>query len=356
MIVSVGEGKVLVGDNSGFVSYSTDGGDTWTKIVKQIGNTGAPVVALATDLAEEGYIYAALESADKGIYRWQVGVSPGWDTIKSSTGTGHEAYGIAMMDGALYVLTSDGSASTVHRTLSPHIPKELVGWDPMASSVGFDASPQGLKISSGSAKLWAIDPSGAALYTYLDTLLGVSPTLIGPVDAASGPMNLISGAPNSIMFTWQKPADEVSGYNLWVALDSKFDENIGSSTTGVGPAGGSIGGPTPVVSWNVAGGLFNPGTTYYWRVRVASPIRSGWSEVRSFTVEEATVTPPVVIEEQPPDEITIQPPEVIVNVPPVVEVPATQTITPAWIYVIIVIGAILVIAVIILIVRTRRAV
>jgi hypothetical protein len=102
--------------------------------------------------------------------------------------------------------------------------------------------------------------------------------------------------------------------------------------------------------------MFNPGTTYYWRIRVATPIRSGWSEVRSFTVEEATVTPPVVIEDRPPDEITVEVPDVIVNVPPTVEVPAAQTITPAWIYVIIVIGAILVIAVIILIVRTRRAV
>jgi hypothetical protein len=355
MIASVAEGEVIVGSNDGFVSYSTDAGDTWTKIVKQIGNTAAPVAMTATSLTGST-IYAALESSGAGIYRWEVGTSEAWTTIRSSTSSGYMATGIAMMEGALYVLTASSTDSIVYRSTGPHIPKDLVFFDQLASSAEFDREPSALKISGGSAKLWAIDSESSpdALYSYGDTMLGVSPTLIGPADGVSGDMNLISGAPHSVMFTWQKPGDEVTGYNLWIALDEKFDENI--SATGVGPAGGAIGGPTPVVSWNVAGGLFNPGTTYYWRVRVASPIRSGWSEVRSFTVEEATVTPPVVIEEQPPDEITIQPPEVIVNVPPVVEVPATQTITPAWIYVIIVIGAILVIAVIILIVRTRRAV
>lgn len=352
-IVSVGEGKVLVGDTTGFVSYSTDSGDTWTKIVKQIGDTAAEVVLLATDLADEGFIYAALESANTGIYRWQVGVSEAWTAIKSSTATNDKAYGIAMQEGALYVLTSDGTDSNVYRSLSPHIPKELISWATMpATGAVLDVEPQALKISSGSAKLWAIDCSTAAVYSYSDTLLGVSPALIGPTDGFADVMNLITGYPTDIMFTWQKPSDEVSWYDLWVALDPAFDECIR------GPGSAAIFGPAPVVSYNFVGSNFMPGNTYYWKVRVAGtgPIHSSWSEVRSFTIEEATVTPPVVIEDRPPEEITVEVPDVIVNVPPTVEVPAAQTITPVWIYLIIVIGAILVIAVIILIVRTRRAV
>jgi len=154
------------------------------------------------------------------------------------------------------------------------------------------------------------------------------------------------------MFTWQKPSDEVNRYDLWVAVDSKFDECIR------GPGSSSIYGPAPVASYNYVGSSFMPGYTYYWRVRVAGdgPIYSNWSEVRTFTIEEATVTPPVVIEEKPPEQITITPPEVIVNVPPTVTVPPATPVTPGWIYAIVVIGAILLIAVIILIVRTRRAV
>jgi hypothetical protein len=110
MIVSIGEGKVLVGDNGGFVSYSTDSGDTWTKILKQIGDTAAEVVLTATDLADEGYIYAALESAGKGVYRWQIGVSEAWTTIGSVS---YAAHGIVMQDGALYVSTTDGTVGNL---------------------------------------------------------------------------------------------------------------------------------------------------------------------------------------------------------------------------------------------------
>ncbi len=107
-------------------------------------------------------------------------------------------------------------------------------------------------------------------------------------------------------------------------------------------------------------------SAYYWRVKAVSGTieagdlaQSAWTYGLFITMDEPEEpTPPIVIEEAPilPDitieqpDITIQAPDIIVPLPDVVETP----ITPAWIYVIIGVGAVLVIALLVLIVRTRR--
>ncbi len=98
-------------------------------------------------------------------------------------------------------------------------------------------------------------------------------------------------------------------------------------------------------------------TAYYWRVKaVSGTIKAGdlaesaWASGVFITkAEPVEPTPPVVVEEAPPALIiTIEQPDIIVPLP------ATTPITPAWIYVIIGVGAVLVIALLVLIVRTRR--
>jgi len=94
-------------------------------------------------------------------------------------------------------------------------------------------------------------------------------------------------------------------------------------------------------------------TAYYWRVQAVSGtvaagnlLESAWSTGVFITMAEpAEELPPVVVQEQPP-----------VIIEPIVEVitPAATEITPSWIYVIIGVGAVLVIALLVLIVRTRR--
>jgi len=94
-------------------------------------------------------------------------------------------------------------------------------------------------------------------------------------------------------------------------------------------------------------------TAYYWKVKAVSGLEaegdleeSDWASGVFITKAEAEEpAPPVVVEEAPP-----------VVIEPIVEVitPATTMITPSWIYVIIGVGAVLVIALLVLIVRTRR--
>jgi hypothetical protein len=76
-------------------------------------------------------------------------------------------------------------------------------------------------------------------------------------------------------------------------------------------------------------------TRYYWHVKaIGVDTDTPWSDVGTFTTMGV-----------PPEPPTSQPPVVI---------PPAEQITPAWIWAVVIIGAILVIAVIVLIVTTRR--
>jgi hypothetical protein len=94
-------------------------------------------------------------------------------------------------------------------------------------------------------------------------------------------------------------------------------------------------------------------TTYYWRVRGTSATTTSAWTVYSFTTvaKPAEPEPPVVIEEPP------ELPDIIVEPEVIVEIPAPVEAIPAYLlWVIIGIGGVLVIALIVLIVRTRRVV
>jgi len=91
-------------------------------------------------------------------------------------------------------------------------------------------------------------------------------------------------------------------------------------------------------------------TTWYWKVRgVSDASTSEWSDVGVFTTMAAPVAPapPVTIQEVP---------DIIVEVPPITVPPAVEvTPTPTWaLLAIIIVGAVLLIGVFILIIRTRR--
>ncbi|MFH1652266.1 MAG: hypothetical protein ABID87_09245, partial [Chloroflexota bacterium] len=100
------------------------------------------------------------------------------------------------------------------------------------------------------------------------------------------------------------------------------------------------------------------GETYYWAVRSIDPVEGGWSAIANFSVATAPAapTPPVVVQQVPAPVINIPapPPAQQIVIPP--SPPPPAQIAPAYIWAVIIIGAILVIAVIILIVRTRRTV
>jgi hypothetical protein len=356
MLTSLSEGNLLAASGDGYVSYSTDSGDTWTKIGKQVGDSGNNVVATASGLASGDFIYTALQTTDKNIYRWEIDSSTYWKSIYSDTDT-YQAYGIILEDGVLYVNTANSEASQTFRTLGPTWSPNVY-WSTMTSGAVFNRTPQGLAVGGG--KLWAIDTETAdVLYSYTDTLTEAAPKLVGPKQDFANGINPISGNLLDMTFVWEKPSDEVTSYVLVLAYDQSFDEEVkdftisSSSTTVSAVVGGSATNEY----------AFQPDSVYFWRVRVASdgPIRSPWSEVRRFSTAEATVTPPVTVEVPPPSpapEIKVEvPPPTQVNIPAAPAPAVPEPLMPAWAWMtIIIIGAILVIALIVLIVRTRRPV
>jgi len=102
------------------------------------------------------------------------------------------------------------------------------------------------------------------------------------------------------------------------------------------------------------------GKTYFWRVRAFLPVPGDWSTIANITIAmpappAPAPTPPVVVQQMPAPVINIPaaPPAQQIVIPPA---PAEKVINPTYIWAIIIIGAVLVIAVIVLIVRTRRTV
>ena len=456
-IKSLDEDLLIVGSESGYVSYSTDGNASWNKIPQVVGGGGNTVIT-ATGLSDDDSIFASTAASGSSVYRWKVGQAPSipWKNILAP---GPATYGINSMvlnAGALYACSANTAAGAVLRTLGPTTPDSMVnpvimGW----SSTGPGATISNLNVSA-SAQYAASDTtltwwaaSGATLYSFQDVLAvaAAAPALVAPPDATVVKLNPISGGVYVVPLTWSH-IPFATLYDIFIAYDPGFLQSV------QGPQQvGSVGLPT--VTYNAPGSLFTPGTTYYWRARTnnAGPLTSPFSATRSFTVEatpaiapdigspvngstitsanpafswspvagaskyefqlavgtnfgsalfsasqaetgirptvkldqgmtyfwrvraiepmigdwstianftvaepEAAAPPPVVVEQVPPPQINIPaaPPATVIQLP---EAPAPPAqIAPGYIWAVIIIGAVLVIAVIVLIVRTRRTV
>ena len=197
--------------------------------------------------------------------------------------------------------------------------------------------------------------SSAVTFTTVQAIL--APTNLVPV-------NGMQDAPLLPSFGWTEVSNAVS-YEFELGADPDFSD--ATAVTGI---------TVIFYTWETE---LNYDQNYYWRVRAVSDTgtKSDWCTFNFHTRVEAippvTVPPPptptitVVIPDVVVPEITIPPltqPDVIVNLPtPSVTTTTFQPadivmeeVAPAYIWAIVGIGAVLVIAVIVLIVRTRRIV
>jgi hypothetical protein len=250
-----------------------------------------------------------------------------------------------------------------------------ISWAQPSNAIGYDAEIY-------------TDPACTAL------VIRIGPTAIRPLPLALAPPPPWWTPPNPLNPAWVVPANTlVAGQEYFFRLRARdqiprdmirapyssvhrFEvqggERVEVSYLGVqplGPACGSISNPlSPGFSWSpyakstryefqlasdagftdilaeakvsatgyMYDGKLSTNTTYFWRVRAIEPTTTDWSPVCSFTTEKEPPPPP--------------PPPVEVVTPP----PPEPVVTAPVIWAIIGIGAILVIAVIVLIVRTRR--
>jgi photosystem II stability/assembly factor-like uncharacterized protein len=172
-INSLEEDKLIVGNTNGMVAYSTNGNSSWVVLNQPIGYGALSVQVTASGLGQGDNIYAASQLATTKVVRWQIGTSTDWTDMDAPTASGYKAYGIALRNNVLYVLTSNGSASECLRTLSPDQTSSFLDmWSRMPASAAFTIVPKALVVTSsaGRPKLWAIDVTGEQLFSFLDTL------------------------------------------------------------------------------------------------------------------------------------------------------------------------------------------
>jgi hypothetical protein len=148
---------------------------------------------------------------------------------------------------------------------------------------------------------------------------------VGDVDES--PASGASDVPIRPSFAWN-PADWATGYEFILAKDAAFSDTV-------------VPKKTLTSTVYLCEQDLEYSTTYYWKVRaVSSASQSEWG-VGVFTTMAKPTTPP------PP----VTPPTPTLTVEPII----TPQPIPSWMLItIIAIGAVLVIAVIVLIVRTRR--
>jgi hypothetical protein len=375
MLVSVGQNNLLVGSTDGYVAYSTDGNLSWTKIPRVLHEgVGNVQVAAGTNFATSKIIYAASDRPKQSIKRWKIGATSDWvDSFRDTVVGG--IYGLVVDGSALYALEFNtvSKQSTLWQCLSPNRATDVSSdWESRATTtstdaadreVFFNASPQALRVSS-SGRLWAIKTNGTnRLYRLNDSMTRLK--LKTPEPGFTNPVNQVTGIANEVAFSWERPP-VATGYELYIAYDANFTQLLSKITVEDNSSVVKVAvGPDREGSARVN---FSPGTTYYWRVRVTKPLYNLYSEARSFTNETLKVTPPVVIERPPPAVITVPPPPPVevpfpeitlppppppapeIIVPPPTAPPAPAI--PAYVWAIIIIGAVLLSAVVVLILMT----
>jgi hypothetical protein len=328
---------ILVGGEDGDVSYSDDGGETFTAL-EDVASRGLVTVAFDSYFDHNDTIYAAVaaEGDDaSGVYRFVVGESEAWtdlraEPLESQVGVsdGNEIDEYIDVDfTGLVVDNADGNPHTtaetggviyasyyglydghwftgVARRLYPTeeaICKECGEWDYLYEGLtvdeeGFYVCPDAVKIcgcltSDTNSKLFAIDGKhegydmeegkDGTVWTFEDCYAKKAPEITSPADGYVVPADPCSCFNVPFNVAWDRLCGACS-YDIQVAMDEDFEQLVLDEVHFVPGAGDA---PT----FNIPGGELTCEFTYYYRVRASDAetgqiIRSWWSDSRSVTI------------------------------------------------------------------------
>jgi hypothetical protein len=346
--IAVNGDYVLVGAQDSHVSYSDDGGETFTLLDKTTPVEGFVTVAFDTYFDTNDTIYAAVAWDDGsytqgGIYDWAVGTSEDWTDLGAIHNYAYTGLVLSNINGNPFTSSGTGGVlyaswyyssisyteTGVARSLTPIVAEEAcvtspqTQWDYLEESqpeglfytypsVLFSAAPDALKICGcltpdTNSKLFAIDRakynmcSGqvGTVWTFEDCYAKKAVELTSPADG------FVVGASScgccNVPFTvkWDRMCDACC-YQIEFALDADFTQLVEVGIQdGIVRAVAQIDGDhglmnivCPQTGDNPSefiGPYFQPETTYYWRVRATLSgtgqlIHSWWSDARSFAV------------------------------------------------------------------------
>ena len=242
---------------------------------------------------------------------------------------------------------------------NPYTSNALPGTAIVASTAPLTNTFTGLTPNTTyTVSVWAVAP----LVSYYSSVTFTTPVLLTAPGAITGlvPAPGATNVPVLASFAWA-PVSSATGYELWLGTDPTFAAHSDF---------------LPVTNaYNLTTALSYSGD-YYWEVRAtaAGGVVGPWSGPFAFSTV-ALAIPPVTVTTNPQATITLIPtiviptypaPVTITNVAPVTpiitvpvvvtQLPAETPPTPTYIWIIVAVGAVLTLAVIILIIRTRRVV
>ena len=253
---------LLVSNTNGWVYYSTDNGTSFKPLPPDAASPpldGSVTVAFDSRFSNNNTVYAASNSADKGIYRFIIDKSTNWESIDSTLPAGSKLSHISVSaNGTLYatnIKTDNGMERCLNPTYSLGPTFETV-----TRGLEDGAILNGLWLREN--RLWSTDIANTRLMTYTDSL--TSPvTLTSPINEAQG---INTG---NINLDWATLGGATK-YKWQLDYDTDF------STIPTGFEGEAKASSTRSPTVEAA-------TTYYWRVRATEPVLSPWSAKWSFT-------------------------------------------------------------------------
>jgi len=244
----------------------------------------------------------------------------------------------------VFVTGQDGSVTTVRVFFYGAITANSQAWvySPFAGT-WVKCSNQSINTTSG---FIAVDITATTTPSIIDmagtpfALVEAPPAAPPASTVAQSPKLGESNVPINTSFTWPAVTGAVS-YEWQMSAEAGLTDKFSIIDDSKAPTVTAC-KPTEDLLYN---------TTYYWRVRSVNNVgaKSAWTE-SFFTTEKE----PVVVEPTPPVEIIQQaPPEITLTIPGDT-VQEVQVIPAYLLWLVIAIGAVLIIAVIVLIARTRR--
>ncbi len=264
---------ILVGNTGGWVYRSKDNGSSFEPLPPDATSaplTGSITVAFDPKFSNNHTVYAASNTADKGIYRFIIDKSTSWESIDSTLPTGGMLKQVRVSaDGTLYA-TNFKADGGMERCLNPTYP---LGPTFETVTRGLDDGATLTKLWLYGDQLWAIDTANTRLMTYTDSLT-LSVTLTSPPDKAQGIGTIINYIISNVSLDWE---------TLEGATEYKWQLDYDTDFSAV-PDG--FEGDTKASSAQLP--ALKPATTYYWRVRATEPVLSPWSAKWSFITSFGT--------------------------------------------------------------------
>ena len=259
---------ILLGNTNGWVHWSDDNGISFEPLPPDA--TSAPLtdsltIAFDSDFDSNNTIYAASDTADKGVYRFKIGTSTDWESIDSTLPSGGMLNRIIVSaDGTLYAANSDGDGG-MERSLNPTYSLGPT-FETVTRGLSDGATLSGLW--QNDRRLWSVDTTSTKLLTFDDSLPSQI-TQTSPSDNASGIGAIVNHTISDVRLDWEA----LSGATTYKwQLD--YDTDFSSVPDGFEADTKASSARLPTLE---------PGTTYYWRVRATEPVLSPWSDKWTFT-------------------------------------------------------------------------